>query len=150
MRLKLMVSTLLATTFGFTAVAIAGPASDSLGTCMIESLGSKDKKQLGQWIFFAMATHPDTKEYSRVPADIQKGTNEYVGKLVTQLLSESCAEKVKIAAREEGPDAIKTAFELVGKIAIQELMTNKEVSASIADYAKFVDNEKLGAVIKDK
>src|SRR5688572_22828352 len=140
MRLKFIVLTLFATTFGFTAAAIAGPASDSLGTCMIESLGSKDKKQLGQWIFFAMATHPDTKEYSKVPAEAQKIANEYVGKLVTKLLSENCAEQVKTAAKEEGPEAIKTAFELVGKIAIQELMTNKEVSASISDYAKFVDN----------
>lgn len=150
MRLKLMVLTLFATVFGFATAAIAGPASDSLGTCMIESLGSKDKKQLGQWIFFAMATHPDTKEYSRVPAEVQKNANEYIGKLVTQLLSENCAEKVKIAAKEEGPEAIKTAFELVGKIAIQELMSNKEVAASIADYAKFVDNEKLGSVLREK
>lgn len=150
MRLKLIASTLLATSIGFATTAIAGPASDSLGTCMIESLGSKDKKQLGQWIFFAMSAHPDVKEYSKVPQETQKNANEYIGKLVTRLLSEDCAEKVKVAAKEEGPEAIKTAFELVGKIAIQELMTNKEVSASIADYAKFVDNEKLGAVLKDK
>lgn len=150
MRFKLTALTLLATSIGFTTAAIAGPASDSLGTCMIESLGSKDKKQLGQWIFFATAAHPDVKEYAKVPAETQKNANEYVGKLVTRLLTESCAEQVKVAAKEEGPESIKTAFELVGKIAIQELMTNKEVSASISDYAKFVDNEKITAVIKDK
>jgi hypothetical protein len=130
--------------------AIAGPASESLGTCMIDSLTGKERKQLAQWVFFAMAAHPEIKEFSKITAESQLKTNETVGKLVTRLLTENCAEQVKKAAKEDGPTALSGAFELVGKVAMQELMANKEVVASISGYAKFVDQEKLGALMKPR
>lgn len=150
MKIKLIALLLLVASVGSTKVAIASPASDSLGTCMIDSLSGKERKQLAQWFFFAMSAHPDIKEYSKVSVEIQKSTNEYVGKLVTRLLAENCSEQLKLAAKEDGPEAVKGAFELVGKVALQELMANKDVAASISDYAKFVDNDKITAVLKDK
>lgn len=148
MKLKLVAFSLLITTMAWTKVVVAAPASDLLGECMIDSLTGKERKQLAQWIFFAMAAHPDIKEYSKVTLESQKSTNETIGKLVTRLLTENCVDQVKVAAKEDGQDAIRGAFELVGKVAMQELMTNKEVAASIAGYAKFVDNEKITAVLK--
>jgi hypothetical protein len=130
--------------------ANASPAGESLGACMVDSLTGKERKQLAQWIFFAMAAHPDIKEFSKVSVDAQSKTNEYVGSLVTRLLTENCSEQVKVAAKEDGQAAFTGAFELVGKVAMQELMSNKEVVASISGYAKFLDEEKLGAVLKTK
>lgn len=132
------------------ASAIASPSGDALGSCMADSLTGKERKQLAQWIFFAMAAHPEIKEFSKVSADAQAKTNESVGKLVTRLLTENCVEQVRAAVKEDGQAAIVGAFELVGKVAMQELMANKDVVASISGYAKFLDQEKLGAIMKAK
>jgi hypothetical protein len=117
---------------------------------MVDSLTGKERKLLAQWVFFAMAAHPEIREYSKVTPASQKSTDENVGKLITRLLTVNCAEQAKAAAKEEDSAAIKGAFELVGKIAMQELMSNDNVTASISGYAKYLDNEKISAVLKDK
>ena len=127
----------------------AATAGESLGACMTDSLTGKERKQLAQWIFFAMAAHPDLKEFSKVSTANQGATNEYVGKLVTRLLTENCLEELNAAGKQDA-QAIRGAFELVGKVAMQELMTNKEVMASISGYAKFLDQKKLASILTDK
>ena len=144
-----LLSILLATVLNPLSVK-ASPAGESLGVCMVDSLTGKERKQLAQWIFFAMAAHPDIKEFSKVSVEAQSKTNEYIGKLVSRLVTENCSEQLKAAVKEDGQAAIAGAFELVGKVAMQELMSNKEVIASISGYAKFVDQEKLGALLKTK
>ncbi len=130
--------------------SIASPASDSLGTCMIDSMTGKERKQLAQWIFFAMAAHPDIKEYSKVSAESQAKTNEIIGKLISRLLTETCVEQLKAAVKEDGQTAISGAFELVGKYAMQDFMASKEVLGSISGYVNFVDQEKLVNILKTK
>lgn len=145
----IFVNVLLASIF-FQNLAMASPAGDALGGCMTDSLTGRERKQLAQWIFFAMAAHPDIREFSRVTPEAHAANNEQVGKLVTRLLTENCVAYVKLAVKEDGQAAIVGAFELVGRVAMQELMANKEVTATISAYAKFVDQEKLGAVLKAK
>ena len=61
-----------------------------------------------------------------------------------RLLAEDCPEKTKKALKEDGSIAIENAFRLVGEVAMQELMTNQNVSMSIANFEKYVDKKKLG------
>ncbi len=150
MKKHIILLSLLSTFAVLPGVAIASPAGDALGACMVDTLTGKERKQLAQWIFFAMAAHPEIKEFSKVTPEAQSKTNEHVGKLITRLLTENCVEQVKAAAKEDGQAAITGAFELVGKVAMQELMANKEVVASISGYVKFVDQEKLVEILKAK
>lgn len=131
-------------------VSVAGPAAESLGTCMVDSMTGKERKQIAQWLFFAIAAHPEMKAFSRVTADAQRSSNEFVGKLLTRLLTEDCPDQTKMAVKEDGDEAIKQAFGLVGKIAMQELMTNKDVTASISGFQQYVDKEKFNAVFPRK
>ena len=129
---------------------MAGPASDALGTCMVDSLNGKERKELAQWIFFAMAAHPDIKKYAQVSKVDQLNTDEFVANLVTRLLTNDCAEQTRTAVKDDGEVAIKGAFEMVGKVAMQELISNKEVSASLLGYAKFLDRKKLADIMSPK
>ncbi len=130
--------------------AVASPTSDALGTCMVDALNGKERKELAQWIFFGMAAHPEIKIYSKVTVDDQLNIDKYVGALVTRLLTVDCIDQTKNANKEIGNKALEDAFALVGKVAMQELMSNKEVATSLYGYAKFVDNQKLAAVLGPK
>lgn len=66
----------------------------------------------------------------------------------SRLLTENCVEQFKAAAKESGQVAISNAFELAGKVVMQELMSNKEVVALISGYETLVGQEKLGAILK--
>lgn len=52
-------------------------------------------------------------------------------------------KEVKEAVKFEGQAALKSAFESLGKLAIQELMSNPAVGAGFSGFEKYVDMKKL-------
>lgn len=53
----------------------------------------------------------------------------------------------KAPRRKCTPLAIQKAFEWVGKVAMQELMTDQGVMAAISNYVNYADQEKFGALL---
>lgn len=150
MKIKVIIFIAIFESLCFSKITLAGPAADSMGVCMVDSMTGKERKQIAQWLFFAMAAHPEIKEFSKVTKEDNKKANEFVGNLVTRLLTENCPVQTKKAMKEEGSEAIKGAFELVGKVAMQELMTNKDVTDSVSGFEKFLDKDKIRAVLSEK
>lgn len=114
----------------------------NLGTCLIDSLTGKERKNLAKWIYFAIAAHPEMSSYSNIKQEDRVKIDKYVGNLVTRLLAEDCASEFK-SAQTTDPLALRKAFELVGQVAMQELMTNQNVKTSITSYVKYTDQNKI-------
>ncbi|MGD8992745.1 MAG: hypothetical protein PVI00_14915 [Desulfobacterales bacterium] len=117
-----------------------------LGTCLVDSLTGKERKNLAKWIYFALAAHPEMSSYSNIKQDDRVKIDKYVGTLVTRLLAEDCASEFK-SAQKTDPLALRKAFELVGQVAMQELMTNQDVKTSITSYIQYADQKKIQAVL---
>jgi hypothetical protein len=150
MKIKAIILIAIIGSLCFSKITLAGPAADSMGTCMVDSMTGKERKQIAQWLFFAMAAHPEMTNFSKITGEAKRDANEFVGKLITRLLTENCPVQTKKAMKEEGSEAMKSAFELVGKVAMQELMTNKEVTDSFSGFEKFLDKDKFKAVFYEK
>lgn len=127
--------------------SMAGQYTDALGTCLADNTNGKERKELAQWIFVAISAHPEIKDLSNVTTKIRNQSNQKMGILVTRLLSEDCALQTRAALKNEGSESLKTSFETLGKLAMQELMSNSAVSESIAGYAKYIDEKKLASVL---
>ena len=118
----------------------------NLGTCLVDSLTGKERKHLAKWIYFAIAAHPEMSSYSNIKQEDRIKTDKYVGNLVTRLLAEDCASEFK-SAQTTNPVALQRAFELVGQVAMQELMTDQDVKTSIISYIKYTDQNKIQEVL---
>ncbi|EWH10397.1 hypothetical protein DS2_07988 [Catenovulum agarivorans DS-2] len=118
-------------------------ATQQLGTCLVDSLNGKERKDLAKWIFFAMSAHPEIQPFAKVTNKDLDGTNRFVGGLITRLLTSDCPSQAKAALQESGSLAIQNAFRLVGEVAMQELMTNQQVTATIGAFEKYVDQAKM-------
>ncbi|MDQ7990267.1 MAG: hypothetical protein REI09_11595 [Candidatus Dactylopiibacterium sp.] len=127
--------------------AAAGPATDGLSACLADNTNGKERKELAKWIFVAMAAHPDITGLSTATAQNREQIDRSIGALVTRLLTESCAAQTHAAVRAEGGDALKTAFGGLGQLAMQELMTHREVSSSVTGFQRYLDRQKLEAVM---
>ncbi len=68
------------------------------------------------------------------------------GALFTRLLAESCPAQVKAALQAGGPSAIQSAFMVLGQLAIQELMSNKDVAPTMGILDRYIDKQKIDAV----
>jgi hypothetical protein len=123
--------------------------ANDLGTCMVDSLNGKERKQLAKWMFFGIAAHPEISVYSRAtPHDIEE-SDQLVGRLFTRVLTEDCPTELREAAKSNSR-AIEKSFELVGQVAMQELITNEKVANAISSYARYLNQEKIDAVLLGK
>jgi len=128
--------------------AAAGQYTDALGACLADNTTGKERKELAKWIFMGMAAHPDMQGLSNVTATARDETDRFVGE--TRLITQNCVGQTQAAVKNEGTAALKGAFGTLGQLAMQELMTNSAVASSLSGWEKYLDHEKLGAVLSPK
>jgi len=126
--------------------ATASPAADALGTCLIDFLNGKERKELGKWIFLGISAHPEISGFTNISLEDRDDSDQYIGNLITRLLTEDCLTEAKNATATGGSVALTSAFELVGRVAMQELMTDTNVSSAISGFEKYLDAEKLSTL----
>jgi hypothetical protein len=130
--------------------AQAQPPDQALARCLADNTSGKDRKDLARWIFFAMAAHPEIKQYASATA--VRATDEahkIVAGTFTRLLAESYANETQ-AAVKLGGTTLKVAFETLGQLAMQELMSVRDVQAAMGGFEKYIDRDKLGHVLSGK
>jgi hypothetical protein len=131
----------------FVPAAYATPSSDAAGTCLADNTSGKDRKQLARWIFLAMAQHPEIGDLSQsTPAALEQSNRE-TGALFTRLIADDCATEIKTMVQESGVGSISTAFEFLGKAAMQELMSHPQVNGAMSSLNQYVDEARIQAVV---
>lgn len=126
----------------------ASPSTDTLAKCLLDNTTGKDRKDLAKWIFVAMSAHPEIGVIAKAsPADAE-AVQRTMGTLFTRLLAEQCAEPMRAVLRADGSNGVRVAFEYLGSMAMQELMTNQEVVASIGGFERFADRVKIDSALK--
>lgn len=143
---KFILISLLVNGLAFSMPVFANQAASQLGTCMIDSLTGKERKKLAIWIFFGMTAHPEIMPYSNVTDENRTQLDQDTGALITRLLTEDCPAQTKEVMGEANSLAMQSAFELVGRVAMQELMTNQEVARAMASFEQYMDKNKINAL----
>jgi hypothetical protein len=144
---RTLICLLLAAT---TAVAHAQPAVDAFGKCLADSTTGKDRKDLARWLFVAMGAHPDMKAISSIQPAASEDSARVAGTLFSRLITADCPKEAKAAVDLAGPVAFQTSFAVLGQLAMQELMADKNVNASMGLMQKYVDNAKVQAVLSGR
>lgn len=126
---------------------LAASAADNLSSCFADNTTGKERKELARWVFIAMATHPEIQDISKITPTVREATNKNIGALVTKLMTETCVTQARFASKEGG-DAIKNAFEVLGKLAMQELMSDAGVRRTTQEFARYLDSKKFEAALQ--
>ena len=134
---------------GIATPAAAGPATDTLSTCLVQHTSPADRQVLVRWIFAAMASHPDVKDMSAVRPEVARKLNQDTGALFQELIVVRCRAETTAAFAADGQAAINGAFEVLGKVATQGLMGDPKVNAFISEMAANLDPAKLAEVLGD-
>jgi len=123
--------------------AYAGPYSDDLTRCIVESTTATDRIEFVKWMFVAMSVHPAVKSLSSTSEEQLESENKKTADLFMRLLTVSCREKAEKAIKYEGNVAIQTSFKILGQISAQELFANPDVAKAINGLEEYFDEEKL-------
>lgn len=130
--------------------ATAGTYSEALGTCLSDNTTGKERKELARWMFLALSAHPEIRTLSNASHEVRDQTYRSVGQILTRLLSESCVAQVKNAVQHEGSESLGTAFNVLGQLAFQELMSAREVGAAISGVEQHMNREKIQSALSPK
>lgn len=131
-------------------MACAGPYTDDLSKCIIESTTPGDRAAFVKWMFAAASLHPAVKSIAAVSPEELDAANRQTAELLTKLLTESCKQNAEKAIRYEGNAALRASFEVLGKVAANELFSSAEVAAGMAGLTKYLDGEKLRSALTIK
>jgi hypothetical protein len=128
------------------APAFAGAYTDDLAKCLVSSTTKDDRTDLIRWLFVAASHHPAVKPIASVSPAQQEESDKQTGALFMRLLTVSCKTETQKALRGEGLVTIKLAFEVLGKVAGQELFSSPEVTGNMQGLAKYIDADKIKAL----
>jgi hypothetical protein len=131
-------------------LALASTATDALSTCLADNTTGRDRKEMARWVFVGMASHPEIKTLSNITQAKRDELDKSMAVLVTRLMTESCAVQARSAMEKDGGEAFKVAFGVVGKLAMQELMSNPNVNAAFSDFTKYMDPKKINSALPNK
>jgi hypothetical protein len=127
----------------------AGVYTDDLSKCLVESTTKDDRLSLIRWIFTAMSKHPAVSSLTKVTESDLDKANAATGALFMKLLTQTCVDTTKKALKYEGGAAIQLSFQVLGQVAMGDMMSDPSVGVAIAGLEKFVDEEKLKALTKE-
>tara|TARA_A100001035_G_C27634047_1_gene431379 strand:- start:122 stop:586 length:465 start_codon:yes stop_codon:yes gene_type:complete len=121
----------------------AGPFGDDMARCLVLATSSKDNSLLGRWLVRVYGEHSDSKDLTKLSDYKKELIDKDVAELFTRLLSEDCREETKKALKFEGDVVMFNAFRVLGEVAGQELIEDKNVSKAINKFTEYVDYRKL-------
>jgi hypothetical protein len=119
--------------------AVAGVYSDDLGKCLVARSTEAEKQQLVEWIFLAISLNPTIKPLTNISDAQRDAADKGMARLFESLLGESCATESALAIKYEGAAAFSQSFELLGKVAGQQMFGSPEVAAGSEKFAQYID-----------
>lgn len=121
------------------STAQAGPYSDALTRCMVDNTSRSEKMLFVKWIYAGMSKHPEVASMSTISNAQSIRLNQMTADLVTELMVKRCPHESKQGFRYEGEQSFRAAFEMLGKVAMQELMTNPSVNNYMSGIGNYID-----------
>ena len=136
------------------ALAAAAPASaggygDELTKCLVKSTTPADQQSFVQWVFSAIALHPQVAPMANISAEQRKALDAKAAALMMRLLTVDCRKESVDALKYEGQAAIEPAFSAVGEVAMRGLMNDPAVTNGMEGFAADIDKSKLQDLYKE-
>lgn len=123
----------------------------ALSSCVADNTSGKQRKDLARWVFFAMAAHPDLASYTTPELGAaREETDRTTADLFVHLITEQCPGEASAAFAERQTAGIQVAFEELGRLAMLELMSHSDTTAAMSNFEKYLDNDKIAAVLHGK
>jgi hypothetical protein len=121
--------------------AAAGVFTDDLTRCIVKSTTDGDRRMMVRFIFAAMSADADLQSLSTVtPGQRADVTKAFAG-LVQRLILTDCRKEAVAAEKNEGAGVYKASFDVLGRSAMQGLITSPGTQSALKDIANYLDKD---------
>ena len=140
MRKTVIAAVALAGAFGLASSATAGVYQDDLTRCIVKSATPSDQTAFVQWLFSVIALHPSVEEMAKITPAQRMALEKTSAKLFQRLVITDCHKETVDTLKYEGTGALQQSFQVLGQVAMRNLMTDSKVGAGIADLGANMDD----------
>lgn len=146
---KTMAIAVLAVALGSASYATAGVYQDDLSRCLVKSASPADQATFVRWMFSAIAQHPSVEGMAKISPDQRKALTKGGAMLFQRLLLTDCRKEAVAAIKYEGQSAMQQSFEVLGQVAMRNLMTDPKVAAGLAELGTYADPNAFADLAKE-
>lgn len=126
----------------------AGPYTDDLSNCIVESTTPDEQMEFVKWVFSTLALHSTThKTRPSVSQEQINAGNERTATLFMRVMTQSCKEKAKKAIQFESEFVLQTTLSLLEQVAGPEILATLDILALTSLVEKYIDVEKLRSAL---
>ncbi len=137
--MKKFTSYLFIILISFNMNSFAGPFTDDFAKCLVTKTTAQEKTDLVKWIYVTISFHPQLSQMSNLTADDVEMANIRVADYMTNVFAYKCNDELNQAIKYEGEESVFYAFELLGELAMGELMQDQGVTAASELFIQYVD-----------
>lgn len=132
-----------AAVLGTTQIVIAGPTVDQLSDCLVKATTAADKTTVLQWMFTALAVHPDLKNFSNVTPEQKNQLDQKLAQVLQRVIVEQCSTQTKAVIQTEGIQSVGEAFQQLGQSAGEDIVKDPAVRQQLQGTLRYIDLNKL-------
>ena len=137
--MKKFTSYLLIILISFNINSFAGPFTDDFAKCLVTKTTAQEKTDLVKWIYVTISFHPQLSQMSNLTAEDVEMANIRVADYMTNVFAYKCNDEFNQAIKYEGEESVFYAFELLGELAMGELMQDQGVTDASELFIQYVD-----------
>ena len=137
--MKKLISYLSIILISFNLNTFAGPFTDDFAKCLVTKTTAQEKTDLVKWIYVTISFHPQLSQMSNLSAEDVEMANIRVADYMTNVFAYKCNDELNQAIKYEGEESVFYAFELLGELAMGELMQDQGVTAASELFIQYVD-----------
>lgn len=139
--MKTLLKYLAAILLSATCLSAYAAPDEALTTCISDHSAGAERKALARWVVMALIHHPAIAD--KVTVDVgQVDASDREMAAIFEHLVLACAPQLR-AARQRNPKALEDSFEVLGRLAMAEVMGDPRVDEAIRGYVKYVDLVKV-------
>jgi len=127
----------------------SGPFTDEFSRCIVTKTTSQEKTDLVKWIYVTISFHPQLSDMSNLSSEDVEMVNIRVADYMTNVFAYKCNKELIEAIKYEGENSVVTAFELLGEIAISEIMVDEGVSIASEFFTQYLDESVIAEALSE-
>lgn len=112
---------------------------DALGQCLTMKSTGSDRIAFAGWMVAAMASAPQLKGLAVVSQENRENLNRDLARIFTRLVTIDCRDFTRPLMKAGNTKAFSSAFEVFGRLAMQELTGNPEAEQAMGEFSNYIN-----------
>jgi hypothetical protein len=122
--------------------------SDALGNCLVMKSTGEDRLAFAGWMMASMALAPQLNGITIVSPEKRDQLNRQMARIFTRLIAVDCVDVSKPLFKSGNTRAFSSAFEVFGRMAMQELTSNPKEASALEEFTKYINESDFAELKK--